>query len=213
MFVRVLTVGPFQENCYLLGDDDTHEAVLIDPGDEAERLIGALEQDAWTLRALWITHGHIDHVGGIAAVRRRWDVPVYLHPADRALYDRAAEQGRHYGLTIEAPPAPDHDLAEGDVLTVGALSFGVMHVPGHSPGHVAFVGHGAIFGGDCLFAGSVGRTDLPLSDPSALARSLERFVALPEETVVYSGHGPATSMRAEKRSNPFLTGAVRPITL
>ena len=212
MFVRALTVGPFQENCYLLADDSTRDAVLIDPGDEAERLIGALEQDAWTLRALWITHGHIDHVGGVAAVTRRWSVPVYLHPADRPLYDRAAEQGRYYGLDIEAPPAPDHDLAEGDILTVGALSFGVMHVPGHSPGHVAFVGHGVVFGGDCLFAGSIGRTDLPLSDPSALARSLQRFVALPEDTVLYSGHGPATSIGVEKRSNPFLTGAARLIT-
>ena len=212
MFVRALAVGPFQENCYLLGDSATRDAVLIDPGDEAERLIGALEQEAWTLRALWITHGHIDHVGGIAAIKRRWNVPVYLHPADRPLYDRAAEQGRYYGLDIEAPPAPEHDLAEGDILTVGALSFGVLHVPGHSPGHVAFVGHGVVFGGDCLFAGSIGRTDLPLSDPRALGRSLERFAALPDETVVYSGHGPATSIRAEKRSNPFLTGAARPIT-
>ena len=212
MFVRALTVGPFQENCYLLADDSTRDAVLIDPGDEAERLIGAVEQDAWTLRALWITHGHIDHVGGVAAVTRRWSVPVYLHPAYRPLYDRAAEQGRYYGLDIEAPPAPEHDLAEGDILTVGALSFGVLHVPGHSPGHVAFVGHGVVFGGDCLFAGSIGRTDLPLSDPRALGRSLERFAALPDETVVYSGHGPATSIRAEKRSNPFLTGAARPIT-
>jgi len=212
MFVRALAVGPFQENCYLLGDSATRDAVLIDPGDEAERLIGAIEQEAWTLRALWITHGHIDHVGGIAAIKRRWNVPVYLHPADRPLYDRAAEQGRYYGLDIEAPPAPDHDLAEGDILTVGALSFGVLHVPGHSPGHVAFVGHGVVFGGDCLFAGSIGRTDLPLSDPPALGRSLERFAALPDETVVYSGHGPATSIRAEKRSNPFLTGAARPIT-
>ncbi len=209
MFVRVLTVGPFQENCYLLGDAATRDAVLIDPGDEAERLIAALEQDAWTLRALWITHGHIDHVGGIAAIKRRWNVPVFLHPADRALYDHAAEQGRHYGLVIETPPAPDHDLAEGDVLTVGGLSFGVIHVPGHSPGHVAFVGDGVVFGGDCLFAGSIGRTDLPLSDPSALNRSLQRFAALPDETVVYSGHGPATSVQAEKRSNPFLTGAAR----
>jgi glyoxylase-like metal-dependent hydrolase (beta-lactamase superfamily II) len=212
MFVRALTVGPFQENCYLLGDEATRDAVLIDPGDEANLLIDAVEQDAWMLRALWITHGHIDHVGGIAAVKRRWNVPVYLHPADRGLYDRATEQGRHFGLTIETPPAPDHDLAEGDRLTVGTLAFHVMHVPGHSPGHVAFVGHGVVFGGDCLFAGSIGRTDLPLSDPPALARSLERFVALPEETVVYSGHGPATSVRVEKRANPFLTGAARLIS-
>jgi glyoxylase-like metal-dependent hydrolase (beta-lactamase superfamily II) len=212
MIVHTLTVGPFQENCYLLGDGVTRDAVLIDPGDEAERLIDAIERDGWTLRALWITHGHIDHVGGIAAVKRHRDVPVYLHPADRALYDRAAEQGRHFGLRIETPPPPEHDLAEGDVMRVGTLSFDVIHVPGHSPGHVAFVGHGVVFGGDCLFAGSIGRTDLPLADPQALARSLQRFAALPEATVVYSGHGPATTVREERRSNPFLTGAVRLVT-
>ncbi len=212
MMVRTLTVGPFQENCYLLGDGATRDAVLIDPGDEADRLIGEIEREGWTLRALWITHGHIDHVGGIAAIKRHADVPVYLHPADRVLYDHAAEQGRHFGLRIESPPPPDHDLGEGDVMTVGTLSFGVIHVPGHSPGHVAFVGHGVVFGGDCLFAGSIGRTDLPLSDPQALARSLERFAALPEDTVVYSGHGPATTVREERRSNPFLTGVVRLVT-
>lgn len=212
MLVRTETVGPFQENCYLLADAETRDAVLIDPGDEGARLIAAVEEGGWTLRALWITHAHIDHVGGIAAVKRRWDVSVFLHPADRPLYDHVPEQGRKYGLRIEAPPAPDRDLAEGDVVTVGGLSFSVMHVPGHAPGHVAFVGHGAVFGGDCLFAGSIGRTDLPLSDPRALQQSLMRFAALPPETVVYAGHGPATTIGEETRTNPFLNGAARPIS-
>ncbi len=209
MIVRTLTVGPFQENCYLLADGDTREAVLVDPGDEGARLVAAIEEGGLTLRAIWITHAHIDHVGGIAEVKRHADVPVYLHPLDRPLYDRVVEQGMKYGIRIEAPPAPDHALADGDVLTVGALSFGVMHVPGHAPGHVAFVGEGAVFGGDCLFAGSVGRTDLPLSDPRALERSLLRFAALPPATVVYCGHGPATTIGEECRSNPFLTGVAR----
>lgn len=212
MLVRTETVGPFQENCYLLADAETRDAVLIDPGDEGARLIAAVEEGGWTLRALWITHAHIDHVGGIAAVKRRWDVSVFLHPADRPLYDHVPEQGRKYGLRIEAPPAPDRDLAEGDAVTVGGLSFSVMHVPGHAPGHVAFVGHGAVFGGDCLFAGSIGRTDLPLSDPRALQQSLMRFAALPPETVVYAGHGPATTIGEETRTNPFLNGAARPIS-
>lgn len=212
MFVRAVTVGPFQENCYLLADSATRDAVLVDPGDEGERLIAAVEQQGFTLRALWITHAHIDHVGGIAAVKRRFDVPVYLHPLDRPLYDHAAEQGRHFGVRIESPPAPECELAEGDVLTVGGLSFAVIHVPGHAPGHVAFVGDGAVFGGDCLFAGSIGRTDLPMCDARAMQQSLARFAALPDAMVVYPGHGPATTIGEENRSNPFLTGVVRPIS-
>ena len=210
--VRAITVGPFQENCYLLTDGETPDAVLVDPGDEGARLVAAIEDGGFVLRALWITHGHIDHVGAIADVKRRFDVPVCLHPADRPLYDRATEQGRLYGLHVETPPPPERALADGDALTVGALTFHVMHVPGHSPGHVAFVGHGMVFGGDCLFAGSIGRTDLPLSDPRALTRSLERFAALPADTVVHPGHGPATTIGEENRSNPFLNGAVRPIS-
>ncbi len=209
MRVQTLTVGPFQENCYFVTDEATSDAVLIDPGDEGERLISIIRESGATLQALWITHGHIDHVGAIAAVKRAFDVPIHLHPLDRPLYDRATQQGLLYGLRIETPPAPERELADSDVMTLGALSFDVIHVPGHAPGHVAFVGQGVVFGGDCLFAGSIGRTDLPLSDPLALQHSLERFAALPPETVVYPGHGPSTSIGEENRSNPFLTGAAR----
>ncbi len=212
MLVRALTVGPFQENTYLVADEASREAVLVDPGDEGARLIAAVEEGGFTLRAVWITHAHVDHVGAVADVKRRFGVPVYLHPADRPLYDHAPAQGRLYGIQMGPPPPPDHDLAEGDVLRVGALSFRVIHVPGHAPGHVAFVGEGGVFGGDCLFAGSIGRTDLPLSDSRALVRSLERFSALPSETVVYPGHGPATTIGEENRTNPFLTGAARPLS-
>ena len=133
-------------------------------------------------RAIWITHAHLDHIGGIAAVLREWKVPVYLHPLDRPLYDRGAQQAAAYGIPFESPPAPDRELAEGDELALGALRFGVMHLPGHAPGHVAFYGHGMLFSGDVLFAGSIGRTDLPLSNPAHLERSLERLATLPPET-------------------------------
>ncbi|MGI9079099.1 MAG: MBL fold metallo-hydrolase [Gemmatimonadaceae bacterium] len=209
MIVQTHTVGPFQENAYLLIDEGTQRAVLIDPGDEGIRLLDAVEKSGASLDAIWLTHAHVDHVGGIAAIKRAADVPVYLHPLDRSLYDSAKHHGEVFGLRIEPPPPPEEDLAEGDSLRVGSLIFGVMHTPGHAPGHVVIHGHGVAFAGDCLFAGSVGRTDLPFSSGADLARSLERICALPSDTIVYAGHGPATTIREELESNPFVNGSVR----
>jgi glyoxylase-like metal-dependent hydrolase (beta-lactamase superfamily II) len=203
------TVGAFQENSYLIVDPAARRAVLVDPGAEAEQLIDMVRASEATLDAIWLTHAHIDHIGAIAEVKRMWDVPIYLHPADRPLYDRGTMQAAAYGLSFEQPPRPDYELTEGDVLSIGSLQFDVMHVPGHAPGHVVFVGDGHMLGGDLLFAGSIGRTDLPLSDPDRMIESLERVAGLPEETVVYPGHGPMTSIGRERASNPFLTGVAR----
>lgn len=207
--VAVETVGAFQENCYLVTDSAARVSVLVDPGAEPDRLIAAVEREGTTLDAIWLTHAHLDHIGAIAGIKRRWNVPIYLHPLDQPLYGMADRQAALYGLAFEAPPPADRSLGGGDELRIGTLSFSVMHAPGHAPGHVVFHGHGVAFVGDCLFAGSIGRTDLPLSNPRDLASSLERIVALPEPTLVYPGHGPPTSVGAEMRSNPFLTGAAR----
>lgn len=203
------TVGAFQENSYLVSDPGTGRAVLVDPGGEGPRLIEMVRSAGAALDAIWLTHGHVDHIGAIADIKRVWDVPIYLHPADRPLYDRGAMQAAAYGFRIEQPPVPERELAEGDVLTLGGFRFEVFHVPGHAPGHVAFVTDGLMLGGDLLFAGSIGRTDLPLSDPERMMESLERIAGLPETTVVYPGHGPATSIGQERATNPFLTGAAR----
>jgi hydroxyacylglutathione hydrolase len=207
--VGTYTVGAFQENCYLLVDSASRDAVLIDPGEEGARLMRAVEQHGATLTAIWLTHAHLDHIGGIAEIIRRRRVPIYMHPLDEPMYNAGARQAAHYGLPFDTPPAADHSLGEGDELALGALRFKVMHTPGHAPGHVVIHGHDIAFVGDCLFAGSIGRSDLPLSDPTALAASLERIAALPEHTLIYPGHGPATTIGAELRSNPFLTGAAR----
>jgi glyoxylase-like metal-dependent hydrolase (beta-lactamase superfamily II) len=203
------TVGAFQENSYLVLDPASQRAVLVDPGAEPDALIQMIRASGATLEAIWLTHAHIDHIGAIADVKRVWDVPIYLHPADQPLYDRGAMQAAVYGIPFEQPPAPDRTLAEGDIVTVGSLDFDVLHVPGHAPGHVAFVREGHMVGGDLLFAGSIGRTDLPLANPDHMMESLERVAGLPEETIVYPGHGPTTSIGRERATNPFLNGIAR----
>ena len=204
--------GQFMENCYLVADQSAGRAVLVDPGEEAGRFLAELRKRKWTPEAIWLTHAHIDHIMGVAAVREAHPgLPIYLHPADRPLYDGLSEQGRWMGLAGLAPPPPvDHSLENGQTVRIGRHEFAVRHVPGHSPGHVAFIGSGSILGGDVLFNGSIGRTDLPGGDFATLIQSIHsEFLTLPDSTVVYSGHGPETTIGVERVSNPFLTAVRR----
>jgi glyoxylase-like metal-dependent hydrolase (beta-lactamase superfamily II) len=209
MRVETFVVGAFQENTYLVIDETSHRAVAIDPGGDAERIVSTLRARHLTLDAIWLTHAHVDHVSGIAALRRVLAAPIYLNPADRPLYDAAVQHGLAFGIPVEAPPPPDRPLADGDVLRVGTLEFGVMGAPGHAPGHVIIHGAGVAFVGDVLFAGSIGRTDLPLANGAQLAKTLEKVAALPGDTLVYPGHGPATTIARELATNPFLNGIAR----
>lgn len=202
--------GQLAQNCYLLADRATRHAVMIDPGEETQLFLAELDTRAWTLTAIWLTHAHVDHAMGVADVKAATGAPVYLHPLDRALYDALPKQGEWLGLKVEPQPAPDAEFSDGQRLMVGTAEFTVRHTPGHSPGSVSFVGPGLVIGGDVLFSGSIGRSDLPGGSSADLMQSLQSvFLTLPDSTLVYSGHGPETTIGVERMTNPFLTGAHR----
>jgi hydroxyacylglutathione hydrolase len=207
--VQSRTVGPFEENAYLVIDETTNGAVLIDPGAEPETLIDMVDASGAVIDAIWLTHAHLDHIGGIVGVRKKWKVPVYLHAADLPLFVRAEQQAAMYGLPFEQPEEPDYYIADGDTLRVGNIDFGVMHTPGHAPGHVVFRHENTMFGGDLLFAGSIGRTDLLFADPLRMEESLARICELDDDIKVHPGHGPSTTIGRERATNPFLNGAAR----
>jgi len=202
--------GRFVQNCYLLADEGSGTCVVIDPGEDAALIGRTLTESRMRAVGIWLTHAHIDHVVGVPELRRTTGAPVYLHPADRPLYDRAGDQALAYGMRAGPLPPPDRTFAHGDVVRVGDLAFAVRHTPGHSPGSVALVGPAVVFVGDVLFQGSVGRTDLPGGDSETLLASIRReLLCLPDATIVYSGHGPETTIGRERGANPFLTGAIR----
>lgn len=210
MRVIGLTVGPIEENAYVAADPASGACAVVDPGAEPERILAAVREaggHAARVVAIVLTHAHLDHVGAVAELRARTGARVWLHPDDASLYRAAPEQARAFGWSFPTPPEPDACLADGGELAVGDLTLHVRHAPGHSPGHVVLAGAGAAFVGDCVFAGSIGRTDLPGGDSLALLRSIERTIlTLPDETVLYPGHGPATTVGRERATNPFLVG-------
>jgi glyoxylase-like metal-dependent hydrolase (beta-lactamase superfamily II) len=179
--------------------------MVVDPGAEPDRISTLLEAWDATPHAVLLTHAHVDHVGGVAGLVRKYGIPVYVHAEDLPLYERAADHGAMFGVAIEPPPAPDYWLEHGQDLAFGDLRFAVRHAPGHSPGGVVLVGAEEAFVGDCVFAGSIGRTDLPGGDTATLLRSIrEQILTLPPETKLYSGHGPVTTVATEAESNPFV---------
>lgn len=202
----VVTVpnGRYVENCYLVADPVAERCAVIDPGEDPGPILAALAYRGWQVDGIWLTHGHMDHVLGVPAVREMTGAPIWLHPADRFLYDAAPRFGPMPWEKVELP-APEHALAGGATVRVGELDFAVRHAPGHSPGSVCFVGHGLAFVGDVLFTGSVGRTDLPGGDHQTLIDSIAReLLTLPDATVAYPGHGRHTTIGAERATNPFL---------
>jgi hydroxyacylglutathione hydrolase len=211
MILEGFPVGPIGANCYIVGDDATGEVFVIDPGDEPERILQRLGRLGARPIAIVNTHGHFDHVQGVDAVRRATGAPFWIHEAEREVLEQGPARARLlFGLELPASPMPDRWLRDGDRLQVGSLSLAVRHTPGHSPGGVCLLGEGVAFVGDTLFAGSIGRTDLPGADLDTLLRSIAQvLLPLPDETVCYPGHGPETTIGDEKRDNPFLLPLVR----
>ncbi|MEE9206955.1 MAG: MBL fold metallo-hydrolase [Gemmatimonadota bacterium] len=200
-----LSLGAFQSNCHLVRQPGSTEAVVIDPGAEPDRVLEALSRWGAVPAAILLTHAHLDHIGGVAGVLDRYPVPVYLHDEDRPLYDNAAQQALMFGLEMQQPPLPEHSLAHGQELNLAGVRLEVRFTPGHSPGHVVFVGPGLAFVGDCVFAGSIGRTDLPGGNALTLLTSIrDQILSLSPETKLLTGHGPATTVAVEAASNPFL---------
>lgn len=203
-----LELGPFLANCFLARRTGEREAVIIDPGFEPAAVEQALQRWGSDPIAILLTHAHVDHVAGVAELARAHALPVYLHPADLPLYERSAEQAAAFGLSIEPPPPPDEHFVHGQRIVLAGLELEVRHAPGHSPGGVVLVAADRAFVGDCVFAGSIGRTDLPGGNTGQLLRSIrEQILTLPEQTTLHTGHGPDTTVGREAGSNPFLTGS------
>jgi hydroxyacylglutathione hydrolase len=209
--LQTLTVGPLQMNAYLLTAPDSSgggEAILIDPGAEPQRLLRAIDASGCRLVAHLATHGHFDHVAAAAEIQTVWDLPLRCHAADEPFIARMPEIQAGYGFPPGQVPRLEPDLQSGLAITFGGGAVAVTHVPGHSPGQVMFSWPGHALVGDCLFAGSIGRTDLPGGDFDALEKSIrEHIYVLPDDTVVHSGHGPDTTVGREKRTNPFVRSA------
>jgi len=202
-----IPVGPLQMNAYLLDSPDTAEVLLIDPGDEPDRLAAAVEATGHRLTGLICTHGHFDHIAAAAAIQKRWDLPLLHHPDETALIAGMNDHQRAFGFPPTPPPRLEASLEAGGLLAFGGAELAISHVPGHSPGHVMFFWEGNALVGDLVFAGSVGRTDLPGGDFDTLAHSIRESVyVLPGETTLHPGHGPATSVEREIRTNPFVAG-------
>jgi glyoxylase-like metal-dependent hydrolase (beta-lactamase superfamily II) len=209
MILETLTVSPFQENCYVIGDEESMTGAIIDPGDEAARIALTVERVGLEISQIIVTHSHIDHVGAVAQLVDEYMCPVLMHNEAEAMLKTVPQQAMMMGMRFGKVPKVDRHIGDEETLEVGSLRLRSLYTPGHAPGHLAFLveDEDTVFSGDALFAGSVGRVDLPGGSMEVLMKSIsQRLLILPDETRVRSGHGPETTIGRERVSNPFLGG-------
>jgi len=223
MIIEEITVTAFQQHTRIVGCEKTKRAICIDPGDDSQSIVAAVDKNRFELQAIAVTHAHMDHIGGVAALKKlKPEAKILLHKADEFTYEALPQQPAWIGIPrsqwpamgfeYEAPPPIDDYWVDGQVYRVGELEFKVLHCPGHTPGHVVLFEpkERKVFVGDVLFAGSVGRTDLPGGSTEQLMNSImNKLVPLGDDVEVYSGHGPVTTIGNERLTNPFLTGVYK----
>lgn len=205
MFLQKIVVGPLQVNCFIVADENSNEAIVIDPGDEPDRILEVVKDNNLKIKYIVCTHAHFDHIGAVTEIKEETGAKIIIHKDELEIYEGARDQAAFWGYELAPLPEPDIFVNEGDNIGFGNLSFVVIHTPGHSPGGISLYSENVVFTGDTLFAGSVGRTDFYGGDIERLKKSFVRLLTLPPETKVFSGHGPSSTIQREKTVNFFLS--------
>lgn len=203
MLIKSIAVGPLQANCFIIADEKTKKAMVIDPGDEPDRIMDIIKTNELSVDYIICTHGHFDHVGAVSDIKKETNADVLIHQDELQIYKAALDMAAFWGYDIDPLPDPDRFVNDEDEIKIGGLVFKVMHTPGHSPGCICIYGEGSVITGDTLFAGSVGRTDFYGGDGLKLKQSFKKLMKLPENTKVLPGHGEITTIGREKQENMF----------
>jgi hydroxyacylglutathione hydrolase len=207
LIVKELAVGPLSVNCFIIGCPDSREAAVVDPGGDTDQILLALADEGLTLKYIINTHGHFDHVGGNKKLKDATQAKLVLHQQDLPFLSHLTASAAAWGFKVDPSPEPDQLVEDGDTIFFGSITLMVIHTPGHSPGSMCLYMSGYLFAGDTLFAGSIGRADLPGGDYNTLISSIkEKLFPLPDDTKLYSGHTPPSTLGYEKKTNPFVGG-------